>query len=249
MESKSLLSRLLTDWLPADGFRLPAAAVGLLSYATIHGFKKPEFDIDKLDTLDKDDLLFLARRLVGYIYSEHSVISLAISLFNTRDLKGRIFPFLRSLLVDEIGYDYPHSMIEELTHLKNQIVDAESESFISTIIESIQARLTMAESLPPLNELRPPAELQRRLSRAYAKQMSKATKDARKNSLISQLATVISIKGGKGYFNFQDGSYSEPSYLKTFSQSMTVPKRHVLDSVGYDIHLLQLRLAKRGEEE
>ena len=249
MESKSLLSRLLTDWLLADGFRLPAAAVGLLSYATIHGFKKPEFDTDKLDTLDKDDLLFLARRLVGYIYSEHSVISLAISLFNTRDPKGRIFPFLRSLLVDEIGYDYPHSMIEELTHLKNQIADAESESFISTIIESIQARLTVAESLPPLNELRPPAELQRRLSRAYAKRMSKATKGAQENSLIRQLATVISIKGGTGYFNFQDGSYSEPSYLKTFSQSMTVPKRHVLDSIGYDIHLLQLRLAKRGEEE
>src|SRR6185369_10467336 len=126
---------------------------------------------------------------------------------------------------------------------------AESESFISTIIESIQARLTVAESLPRLNELRPPAELQRRLSRAYAKQMSKTTKDAQENSLIRQLATVVPIKGGKGYFNFQDGAYSEPSYLKTFSQSMTVPQRHVLDSVGYEIHLLQLRLAKRGEQE
>lgn len=228
--------------------RLPAAAAGLLSYATLHNFSEPEFDKAKLDTLDERDLLFLARRLVGFVYAEDNLVSLARSLFKTRDLKSRMFPILRSLLVDEIGYDYPYSVIETLESLQSMSTDSELQSFLSGITKTIKDRIENIESLPRLTELQPPTELRRRLSRAYAKQMTKAVAGAREDSLIRQLAKEIPIKGGRGYFSFQEGLYSEPSYLKSFSHSVTLPQRLVLDTVGHEMSLLMLRNAKRGEE-
>ena len=227
--------------------RLPAAAAGLLSYAKLHGFRKPEFSVDRLDALDRSDLLFLTRRLVGFIYAETDSVSLTMSMFKSRDVTSRALPILRSLIVDEIGYDYPDAMIEELKSFAENLTDLELNAFVLSAIEAIQSRVNDIASLPRLIELRPPSSLHRPLARARATQMNKAMEGARKDSLIRQLATEVPIKGGKGYFSFHEGTYTEPSYLKSFSHSITLPRRVVLDEVGYEINLFMLRNAKRGE--
>lgn len=247
IESRDLFQQLFTDWLLADGTRLAAAAAGLLSYARLHGFKKPEFSIDRLDALTQSELLFLARRLIGFIYSEGDSVSLAMSMFRAKDVTSRAFPIIRSLLVDEIGYDYPDSIIEQLKLFEGNATNSELKLFASSAIDAIESRIKTIASLPRLMELRPPTALHRQLSRARAKQMNKAMEGARQNSLIRQLATEVPIKGGKGYFSFHDGTYTVPSYLKSFSHSIALPRRVVLDEVGYEINLFMLRNAQRGE--
>ena len=67
LNSPPLLSRVLTQWLLADS-KAPAAAVaGLLSGVRNYEQVKLSFDAQLLDGVPDSDLLYLARRLLGYI--------------------------------------------------------------------------------------------------------------------------------------------------------------------------------------
>lgn len=243
----ALLSQTITDWFLSDNWRVTSAAAGLLSYLWVHGRKSLEFNSSRLDTLDHNDLLFLARRMLGYVSSEDHLISLAMSFLKTKDAPQRTFGIVRSLLVDELGQDYPASTVETLEAAKSSITESEWLTFYSSIIEKIDGHMKTLEALPRLTELRPPPSLQRQFVKARAKQMSEAAEEASKGSIIQQLATKIPIKAGIGWFNFHDGSYSSPSYMKSFSQSISLPRRLMLDEVGYEISRFFMRLAKRGE--
>jgi hypothetical protein len=242
-----LLSQTITDWFLSDGLRLAAAAAGLLSYLWIHGQKKPEFSCSHLDTLEHNDLLLLARRMLGYVSSEDHLLSLTMSLLKTNNADKRTFGLVWSLLIDELGQDYPTSTVSAIEAAKSSATESEWISFYSSIIEKINGRMKTLEALPVLVELRPPPSLQRQFMKARAKQMSNATEEASKGSILLQLATKIPIKAGLGWFSFHEGSYSAPSYMKPYSQSVSLPRRHVLDTVGYEISRLFMRHAKRGE--
>jgi len=242
-----LLSQTITEWFLSDGVRLASAAAGLLSYLWVHGIKKPEFSRSRLDVLEPSDLLFLARRMLGFVSSEDHLISLTMSLLNTKNAPQRIFGIARSLLIDELGQDYPTSIVDAMEAAKSSATESDWITFYSSIIENINGQMKMLEALPRLTELRPPPSLQRQFIKARNKQMSKSVEEASKGSLIQQLATKIPIKAGLGCFSFYDGSYSSPSYLKSFSHSVSLPRRYALDEVGYEISRLFMRLAKRGE--
>jgi hypothetical protein len=243
----ALISQINTEWLLSESKRLASAAAGLLSYLWVHGIKNPEFSSSRLDALEQSDLVFLARRMLGFIYSEEHIISLTMSLLKTRDAPKRTFPIVRALLIDELGQDYPLSTINTLEAAKASSTDGEWITFYSLMLEEINSRMKAIETLPRLLELRPPPSLQRQFEKARAKQMSKAAEEAQKGSVIQQLVTKIPIKAGQGWFSYRDGSYTEPSYMKSISHSVSIPRRHVIDTVGYEISRLLLRLAKRGD--
>jgi hypothetical protein len=77
--------------------------------------------------------------------------------------------------------------------------------------------------------------------------MNKSIEEAQKDSIFRQIATEIPIKAGIGTFSFRNGTYSDTSFLKSFSHSVSLPRRYVLDSIGYDISRLYYRIAKRED--
>lgn len=241
-----LLAQVITDWLLSENRQLASATAGLLSHLSVHGFKTTEFNTLRLNDLEQSDLIFLARRMLGFVYSEEHLISLTMSFLKTKDAPQRAFSIVGSLLVDELGQDYPSLTIAALETAKSSAPDSEWIAFYSTIIERINDRMKALEALPRLSELRPLPSLQRQFEKARAKQMSSAAEEAQKNSIIQQLATKIPLKAGKGWFSFRDGSYTEPSYLNSFSHSVSIPRRITLDLVGYEMSHFLLRLVKRG---
>jgi hypothetical protein len=242
-----LLSQVITDWLLSDGRQLASSAAGLLSHLWVHGFKKPEFSVPRLDALEERDLVFLARRMLGFIYSEDHLLSLTMSLLKTKEAQKRTFGIVYSILADEIGQDYPASVVEALESANSIATDSEWRAFYSKVINNINGRMKAIEDLPRLIELRPPPTIQRKFATARAKQMNTVMEESQKKSIIRQLATEIPIKAGHGWFSYREGSYTDSSKMHPFSHSVSVPRRHVLDTVGYDISRFLMRLAKRGE--
>ena len=147
----------------------------------------------------------------GPPYIAHDVTS------KTNNAPKRTFGIVWSLLINELGQDYPTFTVDALEAAKSSATEREWITFYSSIIENINGRMKTLEVLPRLAELRPPPNLQRQFIKARAKQMSKDAEEASKGSIIQQLATKIPIKGGIGWFSFYDGSYSSPSYMKSFS--------------------------------
>lgn len=244
---EELLELIITDWLLSDSQRLASAAAGLLSYLGGRGLKKPEFSIQRLDELEQDDLLFLARRLVGFVFSMDHRLSLAMSFLKTKDARQRTFGFLRSLFVDELGYDYPLSTIEALESARAGTTEPESTTFFSSLIEAIKKRIDALDALPRIAELIPPPAVKRQFAKARAKQMGKLMEEAQRDSVFLQLVTHIPVKGGMGFFSFHQGTYTETTPLKAHSQSVELPRREALDTVGYEIDMFLLRTLKRED--
>ena len=245
---RELLSQIITEWFLSDSSQLASYAAGLLSHLSVHGLKNPEFSMLLLDTQKEKDLLFLARRLLGYVISEEHLLSLTMSLLKTKEPQQRAFGIVYSLLTDEIGQDYPDNTIDTLEKAISKEPDREWIAFYSKAIDDIRGRMKALEDLPHLLELRPPPSLQRQFAMAQAKKMNSMMEESQKNSIIRQLATNIPIKAGLGWFSFRDGSYTGASHMQSFSHSVSLPRRYVLDAVGYERSHFILRLAKREVE-
>ena len=243
-----LFSEIITVWLLADSRRQASAAAGLLSYMWVHGFKKVEFSSKHLDGLEQRDLLFLARRMLGYVSSEDHLISLIMSLLKIDDPQHRTFGLVHSLFVQELGQDYPETALEALEAAKSSATEAEWITYYTTIIDEIRSWINTLKSLPKLTEISPSPALQRQFAKARAKQMNAISEEAEQKSIWSMIATKIPIKAGLGSFSFRNGRYTEPSYMQPYSTEIALPRRHAIDTVGYELSRFLFRLAKRDEE-
>lgn len=85
------------------------------------------------------------------------------------------------------------------------------------------------------------------LSKERDKVMAKNQEISNEDSFLSKIATRIPLKAGIASFHYNDHfntGYGEPSYLHPFSSSYSLPRRHVMDNVGYEIRTVMFKTAK-----
>lgn len=238
---------MITDWMLSDNKRLASAAATLLTHLSARKFKNPEFTTQRLDFLEHNDLLFLARRMLGFVYSEDDLLSLTMSFLKTRSAPQRVFGIARTLFVDELGKDYPSSTIKILESACEAAIENEWKDFYTSTASAIKSHISALEALPRLIELCPSPVLQRQFAKARAKQMSKVIEKAREGSIFRQITTEIPIKAGIGWFSFHDGNYTDVMRMQSFSHSVAIPLRETTDPIGSEINRLFLRNIKRED--
>jgi len=238
---------LVTNWLLSDRREHAAALAGILIELSHHSEVNLKFDKSQIDRLTAKDLLFLARRMLGYIHDRAQLTSLSISLLQSYDVEDRIYPMLRALLVDEIGYDYPGSTITALRNAAETASTTNDRDFLLQAAKAINRVMEAQNSLPSLSELKPPTMLSRLFARARAKQMDASYKEASKDSFWRQVATVIPIKAGSGMFSYRESNYGPSAKLSSMSHSIELPRREAFDPIGNSIRHLGFRFAKRDE--
>ncbi|MES2951412.1 MAG: hypothetical protein V4858_23005 [Pseudomonadota bacterium] len=248
LSDPDLFADWLTSWLLGEDTKLPSSAAGVLS--TVSGRRSASLKFSKsiLDGLNQAELMFLTRRLLGYVHDADQLLSLALSLLLINDSENRVWPFMRSLLVDEIGYDYPTSTIEAVEKVAEKATSGRDQQVLNSICLEIERQMKELEKLPRLNELKPPSTLQMQFSLARRRQMNEATKEAEKGSIIQQLVSKTYIKAGHTSFQYQRDAYTEPMQMKSFSHMIQLPRREILDPVGNAIRMYILRNAKRDEK-
>jgi len=247
LNSRPLLSRVVTQWLLADT-KAPAAAVaGLLSGVRNNEEVELSFDAHLLDRVPDSDLLYLARRLLGYIIDAEQLLSLALSLLSVPQAQRRVLPMMQSLLGDEIGYDYPGTTIRRLK-VAEQAADPAAQALLTEIRERIEDDMARLDALPRLKELAPPPQLRRAFHKERAKQMARAMANAQSKSILQQLVTTVHLKGGDRSFQYlpEVQKYTEPMQLKSMSVSFEMPRREALDPVGNAFRMHINRSTKRG---
>ena len=240
-------SALVTDWLLSDQQQHAACLAGMLTSLPHRTPLALRLDKQRLDALEPAGLLFLARRMLGYVHDRAQVTSLALSMLESHAAKERIFPILRALLVDEIGYDYPGSTVEACKAAASTCAVEGAVEFLTGVADALEQLGKSFDDLPRLNELRPPMGLRRQFALARARQMSESVEEAQKNSIWRQIATEIPIKAGRGTFSYQNASYGPSMKMSSFSHSIEMPRREVFDPIGNAIRLMQYRLARKDE--
>jgi hypothetical protein len=238
---------LVTDWLLSGEREHPAALAGFLTQLSHHSRTELSLDKERLDGLPTEDFLFLARRMLGYVHDRGQLTSLAVSMLLSNEPEKRIYPVLRALLVDEMGYDYPGSTAAACRKAAETASTGSQKDFLLMVAETIDQAVNAQSSLPMLNELRPPTRLSRLFARARAKQMNESFEEASQDSIWRQVATRITIKAGRGAFSYRDANYGPSMKLSSMSHSIELPRREAFDPIGNSIRHLGFRLAKRDD--
>lgn len=238
---------LVTDWLLSREQKHPAALAGFLTQLSDHSHIELGLDKERLDGLETEDLLFLARRMLGYVHDRAQLTSLALSMLLSNEPEKRIYPVLHALLIDEIGYDYPGSTSAACRKAAEKASTGSQRDFLLMVADAIDQVVDAQTSLPRLNELRPPARLRGLFARARAKQMNESFEEASQNSIWRQVTTRITIKAGRGTFSYHDANYGPSMKLSSMSHSIELPRREAFDPIGNSIRHLGFRLAKRDD--
>lgn len=242
-----IFQRLLTRWLASPHHTLVRAAADMVSTLAVRQVDDLNLDLDTVLKLDTPSFLYMIRKIIGHILNEKSLVSLACSMV-TEELVQRYGPnILKELFVDEIGMDYPGEVVARLKNIKENNSSHYVVEFCNSMIAEIEAYFESIKILPRLNDLCPPSRWERAFLKEQRKLIEHQKNKAEEKSIFRRLATVVPLKAGGASFSRFDGIYREPNKLSSISASYTLPRRHVLDPVGYEIHSLFLRIAKQGE--
>lgn len=255
LEDPPLLRRVLTEWFLDDHLALPAAAASLISGLGFRlrdredgdtGVQAIALDVGLLDAAPDADLLLLARRLLGYVIDADLLLLLALSMLDVQDAKRRVHPLMDSLLGDEIGYDYPSTTIRRLRAQAAARQDTDTRALLERIAAQLEAYTARLTGLPRLRELTAPADLRRAFYKMRDRQQWRSMRDARRDSILAQIATTVHIKAGRTTFQYFQDRFTEPSGFKSVEYSFEMPRRESLDPVGNAFRLHTNRNAKRS---
>lgn len=246
---KPLLHELITRWSISDEWILGAAFRDLIGHLWVYEVRQPVFAKDILDTLTVDDFKYLARRLLGWTFHEETLLSLTFSLLDTSEAPQRTFNLVYTLLVEEVGRNYPQSTLEAIQEKLNDASPEEKQ-----LLEKAQTDLlTYTEAikqLPVRHEFRPPIPI--RIRHAVALKKSREHREARdkanEKSTLQQLFTTIPLKSGIGCFSIFQRKISDINRLGSYSCFISLPAQYVVDPLNDEIKNLGFRSAKRGNQ-
>ncbi len=247
LEDTSNRSQLITKWIVRDEREMLLAVEAMLSELALNKVNDIEFSAEVVRNFNKEDLILLIRRTLGIVVQEEHFLSLLISLLAVDGADQSLPALVEDALINEVGFDFPDITGDRLKELKSESSDNQIQEMCDRVIESIEDYFDTLKKLPRIKELTPSKNLQIKIGKQHAKTMDAHQKAASENSIIQQLVTHVSLKAGRASFSFRDGAMGESSKLHSFEHSFTLPRRHVLDTVGYELSRLRYRTSKKGQ--
>ena len=193
-------------------------------------------DQEELEYCESMDLLFIARKAIGYLFLQSvSIGSIIISLLGvTKD--DQTVEDLSNLLFDPLLISYPGELSQ---YLKGQL-EMQVNHYVKqgiqralALFESYTEGLKLVENAPELHPSQNHKEVHRR---HFSRQMAEAKNKAEKRSvLLNMLHKSIFLYGRKS-INYVYNEENEPRrremHLHSFSTEMEFPHLDVIDPCG-----------------
>lgn len=247
-EINTFFDTLITKYLNHDNSKFHRIASDLIKYSNL--YKKRPLNLDQaiIQSLSIEDILYICRKILGYIYDVNTICSLIYSVLEAKQKDIIVKELVYDIFCKYIGFDYPGTTLEFLkSKLLISDLSYDLQCSLKDIASVIESHQKMFKSLPRLNELSIPKKYEYQILLEESKKTNKYMEEAQKKSIIRQLVTNIPLKYGRGWFSYRDGKYCEPSKLSSISHSFEIPKSEIINPVSASIQRVGFRIAKRGE--
>jgi hypothetical protein len=244
-----LLIHTVTMWMLHDDVRYPMVASRVMRHFQIRDMEPMTLDKSTLDALQPNEIIFLVRRILGFIVDCDTQINLIFSLVRTRNGAVRTLDLVKEVLLDHVGYDYPYQIVEFLKKRQDSEIDQVIVESCREIGATLSSRLEATNSLPLLKELVPVSAKTHRFARERGKQMNKAIDEASKISIFRQLASHIVLKAGRKTFQNIHNRYTTPMELKEMSHSVAMPFSEISDPAGAALKRILFKTTTRNHIE
>lgn len=207
------------------------------------------YSLPIINDFTERDFIFLVRRTLGFITNETHLMSSILSLLNVDNANKRTDNIVLSVISNEIALDYPNYVIDVIRECKNKIGNKKNHKLkiYDDILAHTEDYLNSLKKYPRRKEFEPPSAYVLSFQKERDKVMAKNQETINEDSFVFKIATRIQLKAGIASFHYNDRfniGYSEPSYLHPFSSSYSLPRRHVMDNVGYEIRTIMFKTAK-----
>ncbi|EEJ2563723.1 hypothetical protein S657_000919 [Salmonella enterica subsp. enterica] len=208
------------------------------------------YSLPIINNFTERDFIFLVRRTLGFIVNEKHLMSSILSLLDVDNANKRTDNLVLSVISNEIAIDYPNYVIDVIKECKNKIGNKKDHKLkiYDDILVHTEDYLNSLKKYPRRKEFEPPSAYVLSFQKERDKVMAKNQEICNEDSFLSTIATRIPLKAGIASFHYNDHfntGYSEPSYLHPFSSSYSLPRRHVMDNVSYEIRTVMFRTAKK----
>lgn len=246
-----LINKLFTLALIDENSKSPIFSSLLSTYLFVHrSVHTLEFSLETINNFTEKDFIFLVRRMLGFISNETQLTSLTLSLLKIKKPKKTTYTLVKEVIINEIAMDYPNYVHDEIKKLRSNTKGKPTKliNLYNEILSEIDSYISSFTALPRIKELESSSMLVRAFQKEKDKVMTRNNDTNTEQSFLFDIATKITLKAGIGSFNYDNYNnkgYSEPSYLHEFSSSYSLPRRYIMDNVGYNISLAQFRSAKK----
>ncbi|WOC01111.1 MULTISPECIES: hypothetical protein [unclassified Providencia] len=247
----SLLNKLFTMTLIDENLEFTIFSRSIETYLIVNQSEHTlECSLDIINHFTEQDFIFLVRRILGVISHEIQLVSLMFSLLKIDNSRKRIYAIVKSVMINEIAMDYPYYVLDEVKRRKDNSKNKKGSilNLYDEILFEIDKYISSFDSLPRVKEFEPPSSLVNAYQKERNKVSLKNNELNKGDSFIFKVANQVILKAGIGSFYYNDFNikgYSEPSYLHEFSTSYSLPRRYVMDNVGYNIRIIEFRHAKK----
>jgi hypothetical protein len=248
-KDKKLLQELITDYFNHDTQLVNQAGAELILFCNRDKTSNIEFDKNILKALDADDILYICRKMLGYLIDAKTLCSLSYSVLATRVRNKQIVGIITDIFINHIGYNYLGTTLDFLNKkISNKIKSKSLYIALQNIIDKLNNNKKTYESLPVLNEIKPSKRQIYKEELANSKFINKAIEESQQDSVFNIIATTIHLKYGVSSCSYRDGNYSDFNHMSHFSHSMEIPKGQIVHPISLELDRFHFRLAKRGEK-
>lgn len=216
----------------------------------LHHFisSKTELDTTVLDSLNDIDLLFICRKILGYLYQFEEQKSLVLSILKKKNINKDTVDLVNEVFINYIGDDYPYETLEYFQNMKYRKLTKHEKYICDTVIKNLESKNEMRKNLKRLKELQPSISESREINKANNNSMRKMMDKAQEDSIFSQIATKILIKYGKGNFSNINNKYTEPTEMHTMSTSIAIPTSERAHPIYKSIEKYHFKIAKKEDK-
>jgi len=247
LKNKEKVGNLITNLLNNDDYRAHNLITNLAHALSIHEIIGVELDKKVLNSLNFDDILFISRKILGYIFWPDLTCSLIYSILEKEGIDDKVRALVINIFTDLIGRDYPEKTINFLNErIKNSNQKETKCKTCKIIIKNIEEYQNLLKELPRLKELIPPSKQCYKIALEESKKMAETMERAQKKSIFQQVVTKIPLKYGRAWFSYRQGKYDKPNPLSSFSRSVKIPRSESIESISAAIRRADFQLAKRG---
>lgn len=242
---RQLLSQIFTSWMFHESGQLAEGAFQLIKLYVVSGGKELSYDIRQIEGMSANDIVYLVRKTLGYIFEEGLLHSLIWSLTKSKPNISQALRTVHEVFITHLGYDYPSFTIKFIEDQLKKEELPEIKKISDDIVLSIKNYHKALDALPQLKELKPSHSKVRLFSKERQKQMSKASEAAQEKSVFAKLVTRVHLKAGRSSFSWRDNNLSEKMHLSTHSYSVSLPRSEMIDPVGSSRKRLMYRKTEK----
>lgn len=231
-------------WLNSKEF--PMLAIDIIRFSSVHKIQYPEFELDKFNITNPDNLLFLCRRILGYAYEVdfllHALFSMA-RLYKETTLLDIIFQS-----IDIVAFDYPSQTEQAAKKLHDEFPDTDLAEMIKALLTKMNNYFKALHTLPWIGELCPTQSEEMLFQKERHKSISQEIQVAHKQSILGELVSSVPIKAGKAFFSYRDGFPDASVPFVSLESTLSLPRSLLIDPVQYELQRFRFRLQTRSEE-